>query len=45
MGSVELPELAYDPEDDLDAVRARAAAKVINGQPLTGDEEDALIGF
>jgi len=45
LGSVELPELAYDPEDDLDAVRARAAAKVINGQPLTGDEENALIGF
>jgi len=41
LGSVELPELA----DDRAAVAARAAAKVINGQPLTGDEEDSLIGF
>ncbi|MGA9130801.1 MAG: hypothetical protein WB384_02255, partial [Candidatus Sulfotelmatobacter sp.] len=41
LGSVELPEQ----EDDRATVAARAAAKVINGQPLTGDEENALIGF
>ena len=41
LGVVEPPEQ----EDDRATVAARAAAKVINGQPLTGDEENALIGF
>ena len=39
LGSVERPEQ----EDDVDAVRARAAAKIINGQPLTSREEDTWI--
>lgn len=32
-------------EESRDAIRARASVKVINGQPLTGAEEDSLIGI